>query len=304
MSDLLCVVTGASGYSGRHITRRLLDSGDRVINLTGHPDRPHEFGESVSSALYNFDRPDELRKTLDGADTLYNTYWIRFERCGMTFDKAVENSRILISAARDAGVRRIVHVSITNPSAESELPYYKGKALVEQAIEASGMSYAILRPNVLFGDQGILINNIAWFLRHMPVFGVPGDGEYKMQPIFVEDLADLAVAEGKKQENSVYDAVGPEIYTFNDLLKMMKTMLGSKTAVVHLPPSMALMATASLGKMLNDVVLTPEEVKGLMDNLLVSSQEPTGKTLLSQWLRDNLDWIGVRYFSELAKHFC
>lgn len=305
MSDqITCAVTGVSGYSGRHIARRLVASGKRVINLTGHPDKPTEFGDQVTSASYNFDRPDDLRRSLDGADVLYNTYWIRFERCGLTFDKAVENSRALIAAAKDAGVRRIVHVSITNPSMDSPLPYYKGKALVEEAIEASGLSYAVLRPNVLFGDQGILINNIAWFLRHTPVFGVPGSGEYKMQPIFVEDLADIAVAQGDGTENTIIDAVGPEIYTFNDLLRTMKDILHSRTIIIHLPPSMALLATGVIGRLVHDVVLTRDEVTGLMDNLLVSDQPPTGKTLLSQWMRENTSWLGTRYISELGKHFC
>jgi len=299
----LCVVTGVSGYSGRHIARRLIAKGKRVINLTGHPERPHEFGDQVTSVPFNFDKPDELRRCLAGADVFYNTYWIRFERCGMTFDRAVQNSKTLIEAARDAGVRRIVHTSVTNPSPDSPLPYYKGKALVEEAIEESELSYAILRPNVLFGDQGILINNIAWFLRHLPVFGVPGSGEYKMQPIFVEDLADLAVAQGDLNENTILDAVGPEIYTFNDLLKTMKEILHSRTIVLRLPPGMALLATGAIGKLVHDIVLTPDEVAGLSDNLLVSDQPPTGTKPLSEWMRENVGWLGTRYFSELGKHF-
>ncbi len=302
MSELNAV-TGVSGYSGRHITRRLLGMGNRVVNLTGHPDRPHEFGEQVTSASFNFDDLAALTRSLEGVSTIYNTYWIRFAYEGMTHAKAVENSKILIKAAEDAGVRRIVHVSITNPSIDSPLPYYSGKAMVEEAILASKLSYAILRPNVLFGDGGILINNIAWFLKHTPVFGIPGSGDYKLQPIFVEDLADLAVADGQKSENLIYDAVGPEIYTFNDLLKLIKEIVHSKTMIIHLPPKLALVATGIVGKIMHDVVLTPDEVVGLMGNLLVSSEPPTGKTLLSNWLRENSDWVGTSYFSELRKHF-
>lgn len=297
------VVTGVSGYSGRHIARRLLAMGKTVVNLTGHPERPTEFGDAVRSVAFDFDDPDKLATSLSGATTLYNTYWIRFAHGGLTFDRAIANSKTLINAAARAGVRRIVHVSITNPSAGSPLPYYAGKAEVERAIVESGISHAMLRPNVLFGDQGILINNIAWFLRHLPAFAVPGDGRYKLQPVFVEDLADLAVKLGQETDSVVIDAVGPEVFEFNDLVDLLKRTVRSSALVMHLPPSLTFPATWALGKVLGDVVLTRNEVRGLLDNLLVSSGPPTCPSRLSEWLAANSDWIGTKYFSEIRKHF-
>lgn len=299
----LNVVTGALGYSGRHITRRLLAMGKRVVSLTGHPDRPNEFGDSVALAPLSFDDPSGLARSMEGASVLYNTYWIRFAHGDLTFDRAVENSRTLIRASRDAGVRRIVHVSITNPSEDSPLPYFSGKALVERAIVESGLSYAILRPTVLFGDQGILINNIAWFLRRLPVFAVPGSGEYRLQPVFVEDLADIAVTAGQDVQNVVMDAVGPEILTFNDLVRLIARTVGSRTLVMHVNPQLALIAAGVLGRIVNDVVLTRDEVKGLCANLLVSDAPPTASTRLTDWLAANAEWVGTRYFSELGKHY-
>ncbi|MCE5198062.1 MAG: NAD(P)H-binding protein [Armatimonadota bacterium] len=299
----LCAVTGANGFSGRSIARRLLSKGTRVLNLTGHPDRPHDLGDGVTSVSYNFDDPAALARSLHGVNVLYNNYWIRFAHGDMTFDKAVANSKTLIKAAEDAGVGRIVHVSIANPSEDSPLPYYKGKAAVEKAITSSNIPYAILRPAVLFGDQGILINNIAWFLRHVPVFGVPGSGQYKMQPIFVEDLADLAVEWGEKHENVIIDAVGPEAFSFNDWVHLIAQAVHSKTLIMHFPPSIALIATGIIGALVGDVILTPDEVAGLQANLLVSSHPPTAGTKLSDWLHDNADWIGTTYFSELKRHF-
>jgi uncharacterized protein YbjT (DUF2867 family) len=296
-------VTGVSGFTGRHIARRLLASGKGVVNLTGHPDRPTDFGEQVTSAPFNFDDPDALRKSLEGVDTLYNTYWIRFAHGDMTFEKAVANSAALISAAKDAGVRRIVHVSITNPAESSPLPYFSGKARVEKLIRESGLSYAVLRPAVIFGNQGILINNIAWFLRRLPVFAVPGDGEYELQPIFVEDLADLAVEHGRGEGNIVLDAVGPEVYSLNDLVRLIGQVVHSRTIVVHVNPQLALIGTGLMGRALKDVVLTRDEVEGLRANLLVSSAPPTGRTRLSDWLRQNAEWIGREYMSELGRHY-
>src|SRR5207245_1741641 len=130
------------------------------------------------------------------------TYWVRFDHNLFTHRQAVDNSRVLFRAARAAGVRRIVHVSITNPDVRSELPYFRGKAEVEAALADCGVSGCVLRPAVLFGKEDVLINNIAWALRHLPVMGVFGDGRYKIQPIYVDDLAAAAAetASGERNE--------------------------------------------------------------------------------------------------------
>ncbi len=125
---------------------------------------PNRFGKRLSTSPFNFDNPAALARTLEGADTLFNTYWIRFAHGGINHDTAVENLMTLISAAEDAGVRRIVHLSITNATLDSPLPCSRGKARVEDAICQSSMSHAILRPTVIFGREDILQNNIAWML--------------------------------------------------------------------------------------------------------------------------------------------
>jgi NADH dehydrogenase len=221
----------------------------------------------------------------------------------MTFDQAVANTRILIEAAVKAGVQRFVHISITNPSEDSPLPYFRGKAIIERDIKESGLSYAILRPAVLFGKEGILINNIAWMLRRMPVFGIPGDGNYRLQPVFIGDLAALAIALGEKRESTLIDAVGPEAFTLNELVQLIRANVGSRTRIIHLPPSLALIVTGLLGKLMGDVILTREEIVGLMDNLLVSHNPPTGRTMLSNWLRENAGEIGREYQSEVKRHY-
>lgn len=297
------IVTGAFGFTGSYITRRLLAMGEQVRTLTAHPERHNEFGDTVQVLPYNFSNPEQLAESMKGASVLYNTYWIRFAHGQETFERAVENSRMLVKAAEDAGVERIVHVSITNPSHDSALPYFKGKAEVEDAIKASSLSYAILRPAVIFGDQGILINNIAFFLRRLPAFAVPGSGDYELQPIFVDDLAALAVEQGHQSENVTVDAIGPETYKFYDLVKRIEESISSGSIVMRVPPALALLGTKWLGLLVNDVVLTSDEIRGLEQNLLVTESEPTGSTRLSEWLDDNADWLGTRYFSELKKHF-
>jgi len=299
----LNVVTGAFGFTGKYIARRLLSMGKRVKTLIAHPSRPNPFGDQVSVAPFNFDKPVELEKSLRGAATLYNTYWVRFSHRHVTFDKAIENTKTLITAAEDAGIRRIVHVSITNASEESSLPYFRGKGLLENAVIHSSLSYAIIRPAVIFGAEDILINNIAWFLRRFPVFAVFSSGEYRLQPVFVEDVAEIAVTAGHHDEDIIVDAVGPEIYTFDELVRCIAGKIESKAKIIHLRPGLALFLSRLVGYMVNDVVVTRDEVRGLMSNLLVSESPPTGRTRLSDWLGYNAASVGARYASELDRHY-
>ncbi len=297
------VVTGAFGYTGKYITRRLLAMGKRVRTLTAHPNRGNEFGGQVEVAPFDFANPAALVNSLRGAECLFNSYWVRFDHGDSTFERAVENSRMLFAAAKDADVGKIVHIIITNPSLDSPLPYFRGKAEVERALQQSGLRYAILRPTVIFGDEGILINNIAWLVRHLPIFAVPGDGTYRLQPVFVEDVAELAIRAASEAGDSVSDAVGPEIYSFDELVRLIAHCVGSRTRLVHVPPRAALALSEFVGLFVGDRVLTREEVDGLMAGLLVSSTPPTAETQLSSWLAANAYDLGVAYFSEIARHY-
>lgn len=297
------VITGAFSYTGKYATRILLDHGYRIRTLTFHPERENPFGDKVQVFPYNFDHPERLTETLRGASTLINTYWVRFPRGKSTFETAVQNTRTLIHAAKEAGVRRIIHVSIANPSLDSPLGYYKGKAQLEQAVAESGLDYTILRPTVIFGLEDILINNIAWFVRHFPVFAIPGDGRYKIRPIYVEDMAKLIVDTAEQEGNSVLDAVGPETYTFEELVQLIASALGRRARMVHVPTLAAYLATRMAGWLVGDVILTWEEYKGLMAGLLAPDGPSTGETRLSQWLAAKHELVGKQYASEVARHY-
>ncbi|MCP4247897.1 MAG: NAD(P)H-binding protein [bacterium] len=297
------VVTGAFGYSGRYLTKRLLAAGHEVATLTGRSAADNPFGPQVAVLPWSFDRPELLEANLRGTEVLYNTYWVRFCHGATTFDTAVANTRILIAAAQAAGVRRIVHVSITNPSLDSDLPYFRGKARLEQAVIESGLSHAIVRPAVIFGVEDILINNIAWLLRRLPVFGLFGDGRYPIQPIYVEDFAELLVQAGRERRNTVIDAVGPEVFSYADLVGLIGRTVGSRARIIRVPPALGLAIGTVLGWVVGDVVVTGDEIRGLMDGLLVSHDPPTGSTALSDWLARNAETVGMRYASELRRHY-
>ncbi|HUI88148.1 MAG TPA: NAD(P)H-binding protein [Anaerolineales bacterium] len=296
-------ITGAFSYTGKYIARRLLARGEEVITLTGHPNRPDPFSGKVSALPLSFDDENGLIHSLTGAEILVNTYWVRFDRGANTQPRAVENTRRLIQAASRAGVKRIVHISITNPSEDSRLPYFWGKAANEKAVIESGISYAILRPTVLVGTEDILINNIAFLLRRLPLFALPGDGQYRLQPVYVEDLADLVVDAIYRRDDFLVDAVGPDIFTFKEMVELIGEKIGARRPMIPVPPRLALMASQLLSLFLGDVLLTSEEIDGLMANLLVSNGPPRGTTHLADWLDANKESVGIRYSSEIKRHY-
>ena len=294
-------VTGAFGYLGKYITTRLLDKGHEVITLTNSPNRANPFNGRVQAFPFNFNEPEKLVESLRGVSVLFNTYWVRFNHESFSHAEAVENTLILFKAAKAAGVKRIVHISITNPSETSSLEYFSGKARFERALVESGIPHAILRPTVIFGKEEILFNNIAWMLRKFPVFGVFGDGKYRVQPVYVDDLAALAVEYGEKTGSFVINAVGPETYSNRELVKTIGEVIGKPRPVVSLPPYIGYWMGRLLGKVMNDVVITMPEIEGLMSGLLCVDSPPTAPTRFSDWVRSHADTLGVKYTNELAR---
>ena len=294
-------VTGAFGYTGRYIAQRLLKRGVHIHALTNSVKRLNSLGEQVKVYPFNFDQPELLTNSLRGVKVLYNTYWVRFNHKLFTHEGAVANTKVLFESAKRAGVERIVHISITNPSEDSPLEYFSCKAKLETALKRSGMSYAILRPAVIFGAEDILINNIAWMLRKFPIMGVFGDGQYRLQPIYVEDLADLAVREGSSRKNITVDAIGPETFSYKQLLKTIGEIIGKKRPIVHVGPGLGYWIARLLGWIVGDIILTREEIEGLMSELLYTESSPVGTTRLTEWIRQNRAQIGLKYAHELKR---
>jgi NADH dehydrogenase len=298
------LVTGAFSYSGARIAEGLLADGRQVRTLTFHPHRAHPLRGRVEALPYRFDSAVELRRSLEGVSTLYNTYWVRFDHGQASFAGAIANSRALFCAARRAGVERIVHVSIANPSLESRLPYYRGKALVELALAESGVPYSIVRPTLVFGgDRDVLVNNIAWILRRMPLFALPGDGSYQVQPVHVDDLARICSQCADMQGDAIVDAAGPQTMSFAELVRAVRGAVAARAPIVHLPRAVMSAAAWALGLLVGDVVLTSDEIAGLTAGLLVSHERPRGRISFTDWLHESEGSIGGSYANELERHF-
>ena len=297
----LHIVTGALGYTGRSITERLLADGIRVRTLTNSPNRPNPFGDRLDIHPLAFDNPAALERSLAGADTLFNTYWVRFNHRLFTFAQAVENTRRLFDAAKRAGIRRIVHVSILHADKADDLGYYKGKHELEDALRATGIPHAIVRPGVLFGRGDILVNNIAWVLRRLPVFGVFRDGAYRLRPLHVDDMAHLMLDHARRTDNTVVDAVGPEAFTYRDLVRTIAGIIGVSRPIVRVSPALGHAVASALNPFLKDVIITREEIAGLMRGLLDSTAPPAGPTRLTDWARQHRNALGTKYASEVGR---
>lgn len=301
MAGPLHVVTGALGYTGRSLTERLLANGARVRTLTNSPDRPNPFGAALEIHPLAFEDEDALARSLEGAAVLHNTYWVRFNHRLFTFDGAVRNTKRLFMAAKKAGVGRIVHVSILHADQADDLGYYRGKHELEEALGGLGVAHAIVRPGVLFGRGDILVNNIAWGLRKLPVFGVFGDGRYRLRPLHVDDMAALMLDHAGREGNTRVDAVGPEAFEYGELVRTLAGIIGVRRAIVRVPARLGHAATKLLDPFLGDVVLTWEEVLGLMRGLLDSGAPAAGATRLTEWAREHRNELGVRYASEVGR---
>ena len=297
------VVTGAYSFTGRFIARRLMAQERTVKTLTNHPQREGTEDIKAEVAPLQFADRDALVESMRGAEVLYNTYWVRFRHGRVRFGEAVANTRVLMGAARDAGVRRVVHISVSNPSEDSPLDYYAGKARAERAVRESGLSWAIVRPTLIFGQGDILINNVAWMLRRFPIFGIPGRGDYRLQPVAGEDVAEIATWAAEQVDNLTVDAAGPDIIYYSEMVESIAIAVGRHPRFIYMTPRNALRAVRLIGRLVNDIVLNEPELDGLMAELLVSSERPRGTRRLDNWLLTHADTIGLSYASELARHW-
>jgi NADH dehydrogenase len=297
------VVTGAFSFTGRAIAEELLDRGRQVRTLTRRDAPGDPLAARIERAELQFRDEEALRRALEGADTLFNTYWVRFAHGATTFARAVENTRVLVQAAREAGARRIVHVSVTNPSLDSPLAYFRGKAEVERDVAGSGLPYAIVRPTLVFGPRDILVNNIAWGLRRSPIFPIADDGSYRVQPVSVEDTATICVDAAGGEENVVLDAAGPDTISYDELVRLVAASVGSRARIVHWPARVVLGLARATGAVRRDVLLTAEELAGLQASLLVSDLPPLGRARFRSWVAANGEVLGRGYVSELARNF-
>jgi uncharacterized protein YbjT (DUF2867 family) len=296
-------VTGAFGFTGRALAEQLLAAGHDVVTLTRRSGAGDPLATRITVWPFDVSRPDYLTAALDGVETLFNTYWLRFPRGGARFEGAVADSATLLAAAREAGVGRVVHVSVVHAAADGTTPYVRAKAALESVVRSSGLEWSIVRPTLTYGLNDILINNLAWALRRLPVYGMPGFGRYRIQPVHVDDVARICVEAAGGPPGLVVDAAGPEIFEYREVVSRVRTAVGSRAIVVPMPGTVVLASARLLGLVVDDVVLTGDEIRELTSSLLTSDEPPRGEIRLSEWLVANAAHLGRRWSSELERNY-
>ena len=271
------------------IAQRLLDSGREVRTLTYHPDRAHPLRAHVEPVRYRFDDPAALARSLEGCDTLYNTFWVRFDHGQTSFANAIESSRMLFFAAKRAGVQRIVHLSITNPS--SGLPAALLPRQGAGRVRARPVRRAVLdrpadldlRRRARRPDQQHRLDPAAHAglcaarrRRATPCSrctSTTSPGSAPRRP--------RRRRRGHRRRRTGDDAVprsrgaGP------------RRRRRARADPATCRPRVMAAAARALGLLVRDVVLTRDEIRGLMAGLLVSHDPPLGQIAFSQWLDEH-----------------
>ena len=296
------VVTGVFSYTGGYIARELLACGEAVKTLSRRPEPAHPLSGHVAFGLLHFDEA-ALTAELRGASTLYNTYWVRFPRGQVTWESVLANTRTLLRAARAAGVERVVHFSVANASDDSPFPYFRAKALAEGEVRRSRLEHAIVRPTLIVGPEDVLLNNIAWALRRLPVFLVAGDGRYRVQPVTATDVARAAVEAARDARGQTVDVAGPDVLTFDGLVRAIRAAVGARARIDHAPATAALLAARVASRVLGDVVVTRDELRAVMSDALVSHEAAVGRTRFGDWLAANGDALGHAFVSERRRNW-
>lgn len=179
--------------------------------------------------------------------------------------------------------------------------YYKGKHQLEDALKELDLPFTIVRPGVLFGRGDILVNNIAWTLRSLPFFGTFGDGSYKLRPLHVEDMASLMLHAADQASSSTVDAVGPESFTYRELIELIGSIVGISKPIFSVHPTLGYLVSKLVNVAKNDVVITRQEIEGLMRGLLDSSAPSAGETKLSTYIEGQKETLGIRYANEIKR---
>ena len=306
MNEDVAAVTGAWSFSGRHVAHRLLANGwtlRSISNRSPHPDDDPYHGQ-VRRIEYTHDI-DRLATELRTCRVLVSNLWTRHDKPPighkgpwLSHLQAVDQSAVLIMAAAQAGVERLVWTSITNPGQDPDLSYFAGKAVVEQLVRRSGLSYAILRPACFFGGGGILIDNVAWAAQRLPFVPIPDGPPYRIRPIHVEDYADLVVEATASSDDYTIDAVGPDRPEFGELIREVAEAAGSHAKALRLPIKACRLSYAVAGRILGETVLSDDELTGLSRNRLDSKAESTGSTSLLDWIRTTDEKLGRRFRRE------
>lgn len=247
----MILVTGATGFIGRALVRHLSETGQEVrVLLRPSPSSPRlPKGVPVEVAVVSLNDERGVRAALRGVHQIFHLASAAgYGRRGNLFTTDIEGTRILTTAAKDAGVERLVFLSHVGADRASAFPIHKAKGIAEEFIRKSGLPYTIIRSTIVFGAEDRFTNNIAATLRSVPFFfPVPGDGRVLLQPLWVEDLVTALLWALQNQDtlNETYEIGGGEFFTFRQIVEILMSVTHAQRAFLPLsvPTMRALFVT-------------------------------------------------------------
>ena len=228
------LVTGGSGFVGRHLVRSMKREGFDVVALARHEEGAPGGATFVRGSIAD---PHALEGALDGVDAVVHLVAIITERGKQTFDRVnVQGTRNVLSAMRSRGVERLVHLGALGASADERFPYLRSKWLAEEAVRASDRAFTIVRPSVLHGEGAGFFRPIVWTLRWTPVYPMVAGGRTRFSPLWIEDLSRCVMASLRgEQPGATLDLGGPEVLTFSDIVHLVMETLGKRRRIVQTP---------------------------------------------------------------------
>ena len=261
-------VTGASGFVGRHVTTLLAGRGHQVRALVR--DDPGRAAAALPAERTPGDLADPaaLAALTRGADVIVHLVGIIVEAGAATFEAVhVEGTRRLLTAAREAGVRRFVHMSAVGARDEpGATRYHRTKWRAEELVRSSGLSHAIFRPSIISGPENRPIRTLARLHRWSPLVPVFGDGSFAMQPVWIGDVAlAFALAAERPALSGVFELGGPATLTYEEFVRAIGRAAGHPRRLVHVPLAVARAAAAALGVMGPLAPLTLDQLQMLVE---------------------------------------
>lgn len=288
-ADRLATVFGGSGFVGRHAIRALARTGWRVRaaerrpDLAGHLQPLGSVGQ-IMAVQANLRFPASLERAVAGADCVINAVGVLAGSGRQSFDALhVQGARAVAKAAREAGCKRLIHVSALGADLKSKSNYARSKAEGERAVLEEFPDAIILRPSIVFGPEDQFFNRFASLAQVSPLLPLIGGGKTKFQPVFVGDVASAikAAADGAGKPGTVFELGGPEVASFRDLLDRTQDWTGRSRGYLPLPFWMAKLQALMTWPLPNAVrPITVDQVRMLaVDNVVSNEAKQEGRTL-------------------------
>lgn len=263
-------ITGATGFVGGHLAARLVADGYRIRCLVRRPDHPRAgYLEELGAELAAGDvlKPASLKAAAQGCGAAIHLVGIIMEPPGVSFRQVhVEGTRNILAAAAAAGIRRYIHMSALGAGPNATTTYFQTKWEGEEAVRASGLDYTIHRPSIIYGPGGEFINMLLRQVRLLPLVPVIGDGNYRLQPVSVHDVAacfSLSLA-NDHSIGETFELGGPEALTYNEMLQVFCRVLGKRRGLVHLPLALVRPVVQLLEKVMRRPPVTTDQLKMLL----------------------------------------